>query len=171
MNVKRFYAGIGALALIGGLAACGTTAAAQPAPAPTVTKTITVKVLVPGPAVTVTAPAPASAGVVCFTYGGRAYLTSPGAGVGPVSGSCTIAVTPVLPIPSGQAQIVVTAPDGETGTYTEVAVALRKHCFLSCRFGEIRIRSVVRICACRYGDVSRQAAMIWLWQEMARRSM
>jgi len=86
---------------------------------PTVTKTVTVKVLVPGPAVTVTAPAPApaSAGVVCFTYGGRAYLTSPGAGVGPVSGRCTIAVTPVLPMSSGQAQIVVTAPDGETGTY------------------------------------------------------
>ena len=119
MSTTRVLAGLGALALIGALAACGTTAAAQPAPAPTVTKTVTVKVLVPGPAVTVTAPAPApaSAGVVCFTYGGRAYLTSPGAGVGPVSGRCTIAVTPVLPMSSGQAQIVVTAPDGETGTY------------------------------------------------------
>lgn len=119
MSVMTIRGGIGTLALIGGLAACGTTAAAQPAPAPTMTKTVTVKVPVPGPAVTVTAPAPApaSADVVCFIYGGRAYLTSPGAGVGPVSGSCTITVTAVLPMSSGQAQIVVTAPDGETGTY------------------------------------------------------
>src|SRR3984957_8654883 len=119
MSIRTICAGFGALALIGGLAACGTTAAPQPAPAPTVTKPATVKVPVPGPAVTVTAPAPApaSAGVVCFTYGGRAYLTSPGAGTGPVSGSCTITVTDVLPMSSGQAQIVVTAPDGETGIY------------------------------------------------------
>ena len=37
MSIRTICAGFGALALIGGLAACGTTAATQPAPAPTVT--------------------------------------------------------------------------------------------------------------------------------------
>lgn len=32
MSIKTILAGVGALALIGGLAACGTIAAAQPAP-------------------------------------------------------------------------------------------------------------------------------------------
>jgi transcriptional regulator with XRE-family HTH domain len=35
----------------------------------------------------------------------------------------------------------------------EVAVALCKYCALNCRFGEIRLQSVVRKMACRYRDL------------------
>ena len=54
MSINTIYAGIGALALIGGLAACGTAGgSAAPAVAPVVTQTVA-----PAPAVTVTASPP-----------------------------------------------------------------------------------------------------------------
>jgi hypothetical protein len=78
-----------------------------PLPVPTVTRTVTRQVTR-----TVTEPGTFD----CFPYAGKAYLTSPGAGVGAVPG-CTITVSPVLPMSTGQAYIVVTAPDGSTLTY------------------------------------------------------
>jgi hypothetical protein len=60
MSIKTFCAGIGTLALIGGLAACSTTAAAQPHSQPTVvtTKVVTRTVVqeVSGPTVTMKVP-------------------------------------------------------------------------------------------------------------------
>ena len=54
MSTRRIYAGIGTLALIGGLAACGTAGgSAAPAAAPAVTQTVA-----PAPTVTDTAPPP-----------------------------------------------------------------------------------------------------------------
>jgi hypothetical protein len=63
--------------------------------------------------VTVTSPP----SVPCFPAGGRAFLTSPGAGIAPVSG-CTISIKPVYPLSTGEAVVTVTAPDGSTGSYT-----------------------------------------------------
>ena len=117
-----------------GLAACGSQghAALRAAPAPTktvveqktrtVTKTITQwkTRTVPGPTVTVTAVASAATTVACFPYNGVAYLASPGAGVGPVSG-CTLSIVPVLPMSSGEVQITVTAPDGSVASITAPA--------------------------------------------------
>lgn len=86
------------------LSACGT-ASARPAS----------QEVTPAPAATKATAHPAS--VQCFPAGGRAYLTSPGAGVAAVSG-CTISVKPVYPLSTGKAVITVTAPDGSTGSYT-----------------------------------------------------
>ena len=88
----------------GALSACGT-ADAHPAsqvttPSPAATKTVTNGATVP-----------------CFPAGGRAYLTSPGAGVAAVDG-CKISVKPLYPLSTGEAVITVTAPDGSTGSYT-----------------------------------------------------
>ena len=103
------------------LSACGP-ASARPAgqvavQAPAVTKSGTGK-LPPAPAITrqtsTTGAGPPS--VPCFPVGGRAYLTSPGAGVRAVSG-CTISVRPVYPLSTGKAVVTVTAPDGSTGSY------------------------------------------------------
>ena len=55
--------------------------------------------------------------VSCFQAGGRAFLTSPGAGASAVNG-CTISIKPVYPLSTGQAVITVKAPDGSTGSYT-----------------------------------------------------
>ena len=110
-----------------GLAACGSQGHAAPAPTKTVVeqKTVTKTITqwktrtVPGPTVTVTAAPAASAAttVTCFPYNGVAYLASPGAGVGPVSG-CTLSIVPVLPMSSGDVQITVTAPDGSVASIT-----------------------------------------------------
>ena len=54
MSIKTICAGIGALALIGGLAACGSAGSSAPAAVPTVRVTQTVTA-VPTPTVTVTA--------------------------------------------------------------------------------------------------------------------
>ena len=56
------------------------------------------------------------ASVQCFEYGGKVYLSSPGAGV--AATSCTVSVTPVFPLSAGQARIAVTAPDGGSVTFT-----------------------------------------------------
>ncbi len=115
-----------------GLAACGsqghTALRAAPAPTKTVveqkTRTVTITQwktrTVPGPTVTVTAAASAATTVACFPYNGVAYLASPGAGVGPVSG-CTLSIVPVLPMSSGEVQITVTAPDGSVASITAPA--------------------------------------------------
>ena len=91
---------IGAIAL----SACGS-ASTRPAS----------QVVTQAPAVTKTVAGRPS--VSCFPAGGRAYLTSPGAGVSRVSG-CTISIKPVYPLSTGEAVITVRAPDGSTGSYT-----------------------------------------------------
>ena len=73
MSIKTIYAGIGALALIGGLAACGSAASSSPAVAPTVHVTQTVTA-VPTPTVTVTAK-PAS--TVTKTVSTPVYVAPP----------------------------------------------------------------------------------------------
>ena len=98
------FAALGALTAVVALSACAT-AAAQPAG----------EADQRAPAVTKDTAGPPS--VRCFPVGGRAFLTSPGAGVRAVSG-CTISVKPVYPLSSGQAVVTVTAPDGSTGSYT-----------------------------------------------------
>ncbi len=126
MKLKKVIA-IPAVALTAGLslAACGSQGHAAPAPTKTVeqqTRTVTKTITrwktrtVPGPTVTVTA-ASAAETVTCFPYNGVAYLASPGAGVGPVSG-CTLSIVPVLPMSSGEVQITVTAPDGSVASIT-----------------------------------------------------
>ena len=95
---------LGTFLVAAALSACGT-ASARPAS----------QVVTPAPSATKTAPNAAS--VRCFEAGGRAYLTSPGAGVPAVDG-CTISVKPVYPLSTGEAVITVTAPDGGTGSYT-----------------------------------------------------
>ena len=133
MKLNKVIA-VPALALAAGLGltACGSLGHAAPAPTKTVveqqirtvTKTITQwkTRTVPGPTVTVTAApaalaASAATTVTCFPYNGVAYLASPGAGVGPVSG-CTLSIAPVLPMSSGEVQITVTAPDGSVASIT-----------------------------------------------------
>lgn len=107
------------------LSACGPTtvkpAAQAVRPAPTVTKTVIVTKTLPPKTIvkwrtrTITVTSPAS--VSCFSYGGRAYLTSPGAGIPAVNG-CTISIKPIYPLSTGEATVTVTAPDGGTGSYT-----------------------------------------------------
>ena len=94
-----------------GLTACGSQRRAAPAATKTVveqkTRTVTNTITqwktrtAPGPTVTVTAAGSAATTVTCFPYNGVAYLASPGAGVGPVSG-CTLSIVPVLPMSSGE---------------------------------------------------------------------
>lgn len=85
--------------------------AASPAPVRTVvkwkTRTVTKTVQTPAP----------PAGVTCWPYNGQAFLASPGAGIPAVSG-CTITVTPVYPLSSGEVTITVTAPGGESSVLT-----------------------------------------------------
>lgn len=95
---------LGAVIAAVALSACGA-ASARPAS----------QEVTPAPAAAKATAQPAS--VRCFPAGGRAYLTSPGAGVAAVSG-CTISVKPIYPLSAGQAVITVTAPDGSTGSYT-----------------------------------------------------
>jgi hypothetical protein len=67
MSIKRIYAGIGALALIGGLAACMSTQAPAAAPAVRVTPTPTPKTVTATPTPTVTktvVPVPVKTGYV-----------------------------------------------------------------------------------------------------------
>ena len=106
------------------LSACGSIPAKPAAetvrPAPTVTKTVIVTRTLPPKRIikwrtrTITVTSPPS--VSCFEYGGRAYLTSPGAGIPAVSG-CTISISPTYPLSTGEATVTVTAPDGSTGSY------------------------------------------------------
>ena len=131
MKLNKIVA-IPALALAAGLGltACGSQGHAAPAPTKTVVeqKTVTKTITqwktrtVPGLTVTVTAAPAASAAttVACFPYNGVAYLASPGAGVGPVSG-CTLSIAPVVPMSSGEVQITVTAPDGSVASITAPA--------------------------------------------------
>ncbi len=86
MSTRRVLIGLGALALIGGLAACGSTEAQAPAAAPTVqvTQTVTAtptptptvtKIVVPVPARTVYVAPAAPALTACGegTYGEEVY--------------------------------------------------------------------------------------------------
>ena len=123
--MRRMVAALAALAVGVVLSACGSTPAKPAAetarPAPAVTKTVIVTKTVPPKRIirwrtrTITVTGPPS--VPCFEDGGRAYITSPGAGIPAVSG-CTISISPVYPLSMGEATVTVTAPDGSTGSYT-----------------------------------------------------
>jgi hypothetical protein len=91
--MRRAITALGALAAAAAISACGSATAR---PADQVVKPATVS---------------------CFPVSGRAYLTSPGAGVAAVNG-CTISIRPVYPLSTGEAVVTVTAPDGSTGSYT-----------------------------------------------------
>lgn len=95
---------LGAVLAAVAVSACGT-ASVRPAS----------QEVTPAPAATKATAQAAS--VRCYPVGGRAYLTSPGAGVAAVSG-CTISVKPIYPLSTGEAVITVTAPGGSTGSYT-----------------------------------------------------
>jgi hypothetical protein len=120
--MKWVITALGILIAAVAITACGS-ASARPASqvvvqAPASTKT-TAGALPPPTGIkgaTGTAASGASS-VSCFQAGGRAYLTSPGAGVSAVNG-CTISIKPVYPLSTGQAVITVKAPDGSTGSYT-----------------------------------------------------
>jgi hypothetical protein len=60
----------------------------------------------PGPGETVT----------CFASGGRAWLSSPGAGIAPVNG-CSLTFSPVYPLSSGEVTFTLTAPDGSSSRW------------------------------------------------------
>jgi hypothetical protein len=88
--------------------AAAATATPHPVPAKTIIRTV------PGPVRTKYVTRPSR--YTCFSYDGRAYLSSPGTGIPAVNG-CTITVAPVYPLSSGESQLTVTAPDGSTGSY------------------------------------------------------
>jgi hypothetical protein len=106
-----------ALALLTGCGASTTTVLTRPGPTVTATATATrTRTAVrPGPRVTVTAPG-SGLTVTCFAYGGRAWLSQPGAGVPAVNG-CRLTWTDVLPMSSGEVTFTLTAPDGSSSSW------------------------------------------------------
>jgi hypothetical protein len=121
MRAARLLAGAAVLAV----AACGstsTTVIERTSAAPQVTVTVT-KTPQPGPTVTKTATVtqtkspPSGQTISCWPYDGRAYLAQPGSGISSVPG-CTVSITDVLPMSSGEVILTVTAPDGSSSTWT-----------------------------------------------------
>jgi hypothetical protein len=131
MSIKTLCAGIGALALIGGLAACGTASAPAAAPAKTVivTRIITRTVKAPPVVKTITktitvihdvdVPVPGPAGVPCYynTEEGIAHLAVVPDGTGNWSATtCTMQVLD----PMANGEIEFTAPNGQTNVFQQV---------------------------------------------------
>jgi len=54
--------------------------------------------------------------VACFAFGGRTWLSSPGAGVPPVNG-CSLTFTPVYPLSNGEVRFTLRAPDGSSSSW------------------------------------------------------
>ena len=84
------------------------TSQAASRPSPSTGKTVTRTVQVPAPSTGET--------VTCFAYGGRAWLSSPGAGVPSVNG-CSLRFTPVYPLSNGEVTFTLTAPDGSSSSW------------------------------------------------------